>query len=524
MSKTLTPLSKYLIDEFDKANIKQGGKKISISPVISEVATLYEKFRTAMDYNEEDVILRNAIERILKRRLIFRGNAQSTAEPLIRELLWAKYFTSEEISEDTIEIVKDQINIYLQLEKKINEKHRINRAQVGEWMIHLLSSKISYLLNPNREKQMMANFMFQLFKDKVEIPDDDPQTKDAQVYLAIRKSFAKEDLAFHRYNLFAQIFGEITKDNTDLVAENFIKAKKQIEHQLSYPLRYRILSYIKKQTIPFFILEDILRLNKGNNHQIVHDDNTLKTIVINSCSQKYKSIKSKVNTAIIRGVIFIFITKAIFALLVESSFESLIYGEISWSAITVNTAFPPILMIIIGFLITTPSRDNSLKILDRINYILFNDDHGQPIPVLSLRRYSKNIDPILNGFFLILWGMAFVLSFGSIVYLLLALSFNLVSIGIFMFFLAIVSFISYRITQTASMYTIQTERHGFRAILFDFYFLPFIQVGRHLTYNISKINIFLFIFDFLIETPFKVIFAFLEQWFFYLRTQRERLD
>jgi len=42
--------------------------------------------------------------------------------------------------------------------------------------------------------------------------------------------------------------------------------------------------------------------------------------------------------------------------------------------------------------------------------------------------------------------------------------------------------------------------------------------------GIAQINIVLFVFDYLIETPFKQMFAFLEQWLFFLRSQREMLD
>ena len=38
----------------------------------------------------------------------------------------------------------------------------------------------------------------------------------------------------------------------------------------------------------------------------------------------------------------------------------------------------------------------------------------------------------------------------------------------------------------------------------------------YLTEGISQINILLFLFDFIIETPFKGLFAFFDQWFVYL--------
>jgi len=74
------------------------------------------------------------------------------------------------------------------------------------------------------------------------------------------------------------------------------------------------------------------------------------------------------------------------------------------------------------------------------------------------------------------------------------------------------------------MYIVKDKKETIGALLFDFFFMPFIQVGSRLTSAISQINIVLFIFDFIIETPFKGIFAFVEQWLLFLRTQREKFD
>jgi len=49
------------------------------------------------------------------------------------------------------------------------------------------------------------------------------------------------------------------------------------------------------------------------------------------------------------------------------------------------------------------------------------------------------------------------------------------------------------------------------------------RVGQKLTEGISQINIFLFILDYVIETPFKSLFSFFDQWFFYLHSKREDL-
>lgn len=518
----LTQASEYLISEFDKDIAINDDRKISVDPVVSEVATWYEKMRNSMDIREDDVILRAAIERILKRRLLLGGTGETIAHPLVRELAWARYFPNQSMSESIVEKVHETINLFFNLQDEINKKHRINKNLVSEWILQLLSSEINYILNPNKEKELMVSFMFQTLKDKVQITDDTPQTKDAQIYIAIRRAFAKEDLPLLRHQLFLQFFGHLTRDKIEKVSDSFLEAKKIIEHQLKYPLKDRIYTYIKKQTVPFFILEDILRKNIGTNHIVFATEESLKMAVYTACTLRYKNISSKVQTAIIRGVIFILITKAVFALALESNFENFLYGKVYWNSILLNITIPPLLMVIVGLLIQTPGKENSQKILGKINNITYSGQPPLSQPVF-LKKTAPRVNPILNSIFLILWLLAFVVSFGAIILILTKLHFNYVSQAIFIFFLAIVSFISYRINQTAHMYTISDDKQSIKSVLFDFFFIPFIDLGRHLTENISKLNLLIFIFDLIIETPFKVIFSFFEEWFLYLRTQREKL-
>ena len=103
------------------------------------------------------------------------------------------------------------------------------------------------------------------------------------------------------------------------------------------------------------------------------------------------------------------------------------------------------------------------------------------------------------------------------------LHFNFVSQFVFTFFLAIVSFLSYRINLLANVYRVG-DKEGLLTLLVDFLFMPIIRVGRNLTIGIAQINIFLYLFDFLIEAPFKLLFAFFDQWFYYLRGRSEELE
>jgi hypothetical protein len=92
-----------------------------------------------------------------------------------------------------------------------------------------------------------------------------------------------------------------------------------------------------------------------------------------------------------------------------------------------------------------------------------------------------------------------------------------------MFFLAIVSFLAYRISLLANVYRVG-EKQGLGTLLVDFLFMPIIRVGQKLTQGISQINIFLMLFDFFIEAPFKFLFAFFDQWFYFLHNKTEEME
>ena len=160
-------------------------------------------------------------------------------------------------------------------------------------------------------------------------------------------------------------------------------------------------------------------------------------------------------------------------------------------------------------------------IVSYINQLLYeeNPQLGSRLIIAKDQKRSTALSATFN----ILWLIAFIISFGGIVFILTKLHFNPVSQFIFTFFLAIVSFLAYRISLLANVYRVG-DKQGLLTLLSDFLFMPVIRVGRRLTETVRQINIFLYLFDFFIETPFKLLFAFFDQWFYYLRGKSEELE
>lgn len=520
VQKNLSRYAEILVRVFEKEEAQTNDKKIVVSPVISKVANWYEKFRNAVDYREEEVILRASIERILRRRLLFGGTGKTIAEPLVRELVWAKYFPDESLSESIIDMIEDNADLYLKLRELILAKNQLEEKVINEWIYHLMSSAIEHRLHTHTRSEIMNNFIFHVMRGNVSITDDSEQTKDAQVFIAVRRSFAKDDLAFLRYHLFGQFFGHLTSDNLQKTADSFFDGYKEIVKQLNYPRKDKIYNYVKRKTAIFFILEDMLSSFKSEFRDLYKSEDEFKQTVFMACESRYKSISSKVKRAIIRSVIFILLTKVFFAFGVEGTFESAIFGRVIWGSILLNLFIPPVFMVIAGLFIKAPGRNNSERIFSYMKLVLSEEypKLGNSL-VIKRAREERKIDSI----FTFLWFVTFVLAFGVIIFILIKLHFNVISQSVFIIFLALVSFFSYRISQSANIYTIEIK-HNISSTITDFLFMPFIRVGRKLSEGISQINLLLFILDFAIETPFKGLFSFFEQWLFFLQSKREELE
>lgn len=519
---SLSPLAQKFSQTISYEKIQVDGGKVSVDPVVSEVASFYEKIRNAMEYQEEEVVLRVAIERILKRRLLLGSNGFKIAEPLVKELAWAKYFPDKSIPESLIEIIAKKINLYIRLFEEAPKIYDLNKNSLHEWIINIMTADIALIISPNRNTQIIAGLMYHIMQGKINITDDDKEDKNAIIFLNIRRAFAKEDKAFLQYHLFQQYFGSLTEESFDGVLKNFLEGYLTIEDEFRSPLNEQVYSYVKNQTVAFVILKKILDKYKFETKSIIENPDQLKEVAENICQESYDDIRSRVKTAIIRSIIFLIATKAIFAVLLESTVENQLYGHVSWGFLIINIATAPFLMFLSMFFIKVPGESNTKRILEKLNSILY-DPNVAAIEKETFSTYVKKRS-VLNAIFISLWLIMFIGIIWGITSLLNIFQINFISQAVFVFFLVIVSFLMFRINQSSKVYNSTDKEGGVLSILFYFAFMPFVLLGKRLTLSFSKINIFLLVFDFIIETPFKTVFGFFDQWFTFMRSQRVKLD
>ena len=90
---------------------------------------------------------------------------------------------------------------------------------------------------------------------------------------------------------------------------------------------------------------------------------------------------------------------------------------------------------------------------------------------------------------------------------------------VFVFFLTVIAFFAYRISQIAKVYTWKGSRET--STFGDIVALPILAIGSRLSRGLSKLNFLAFTFDFILEAPFKIILGFLDSWVQFLSVKKE---
>jgi hypothetical protein len=489
---------------------------IRTSKAATTLAVVYEAARNAVEFRSEHLIRQAAIVRILRRRLFLRQTSEKLAPLLIRELIWARYLKDDSVGISKIDDLENIINKYriaLSLTKD---------RLLGDWVLDLAGCEIEEKLVFNPYPQLLINFTTQCLQDRIEIAGvDDTNIRDIQVYIAVERAFAKNSEIFISYHLLKAVFPEWFSGDETTVLNIFPKllvAKKEIDKDLTYTLAPYIKSEVSKQVAPFNVIREMIVREPERFVTDINDEAAFEKTSKELLAALYSENRGRLMRASTRSIIYIFLTKMILALSLEVPFD-LFVGKTNFLAILINLIFPPSLMFLLNSGIRIPDGENTKRIYNKISEYIYGDKVSKVVE-LGRRQKAKTI---FERIFLTIYGALFIGVFVFIIWLLNLLHFNIVSQGIFLFFLCVVSFFAFRVKSIVRDYVYQEDKEGFWSSLVDFMFLPMIKVGQFLSVQISRLNFLGFLFDFIIEAPLKAFLEVIEEWVRFVRAKKEEI-
>ncbi|NTU74468.1 hypothetical protein HGB07_10180 [Candidatus Roizmanbacteria bacterium] len=254
---------------------------------------------------------------------------------------------------------------------------------------------------------------------------------------------------------------------------------------------------------------------------ILTNKEKLHTEVDITCRDKYSQIRKRLQMLAVRSLIYIFLTKTAFAIILEYPISLYLFNEARIVPIIINSLFPPFLMLVILALIKLPNDENTQNIYQRIIDII-DKDKTYETKVALLTKKSKAKKSFLAFGFTIFYSSTFFITLFLIYQALSLLNFNIISQAVFIFFISVVSFFSYRIKGVTNEYRLVEKDSAFTPVV-DFFFMPILSIGKFLSTEISKLNFFIVIFDFIIEAPFKLLIEIVEEWISFVKARKEEI-
>lgn len=500
--------------------------KIHVDYIASKVASFYEKIRSIVDYQEEHLLRKNAIERMLRRRLIIKRDGKDIAKPLIYELIRAGHFPNDVIPEEKIKEVGIIIDKYILASNHLTHSLKNKEKEdLLDWILGLASCEIEEKLAPPLEDEFLAEYMYETMKDRILLKDRakfDEKEKDIQLFIAVQKALLRADKSLITYRLLKLYYPNWAEAPEQLileVAQNLHSLKGALEKQFLHPLGPKFFNLCNRYNTPFLILRDVILKNPKEIKEKIKKPESLEALIEEAYQARYQRSKSSLKRAAIYSTVSIFVTKMLLAFAIEVPLDIYVISQFSYINLTISVLFPPVLMFFIISTIKPPSTENAQKVMWEIMKIVYQGKNKEVYEI----KLTKKRNWLLGGIIGLTYLITFVISFGAIIWALSRLNFSIISQIIFIAFICLIGFAGAKIRQRSKELSIEKEKESGLIFLMDFFFLPFVHVGKWLSGKLTKVNLIILLLTFVWEAPFQVFVEFLENWSSFLKEKKEEI-
>lgn len=494
--------------------VTDGGNSITVSAAMRRVAFAYERFRNTLEPDEEDVLRRKAIARILDRRLADNHSDSATAIALLQEMIRGNYIKG--VNNETLQRIIQEITNLRLVSAKVP-------AGIQDWFMRVGAVSIDRELYPKfREEYLVQLFYYDAYRrtvwtDELVAEEDRP----AQLYVACHRALFAADNYEISYHYFINYLPDwkkklVTEADAVTIAREISSFFPKIEKILTHPARQRLTYLLRRPAVPYRVLRDVFQSTESDP---LASADVLEKAVVSSMNDRQKKLKDRMTRRANHSILFLLCTKTILTLLIELPYELFLLKQFYLLPFATNIFFHPLLLFVFSTSVRFPGAENTKAVVEKINNLVTDDGDGETIVVNAPRHYGS----VTWAGFAIFYAVLFMSIFWGLFTLLDYFHFSLVAIALFIIFLGLVSFLAVRIRRSADETRMVAKREGTVSIMGSFLALPVLEFGSWLAQNISQVNIILFLMDRILEAPFKLFIDITEEWFVFVRDRREEI-
>jgi len=524
--------TKNLIDNYQKwhrsLKKKEGVFTIHVDEVASTVAAFYEKMRGVVDWKEEHLMKRAAVERNLKRRLFISRDGKAIAEPLVLELIRGGHFPNDRIEESKVRDIEIVLNKYLYILGKNPDS-----PQLFKWLLDIAACEIEEILSSSSRERALLEYMTESMGKKIRVQEGilviggmKEEEKNTQTYIAVQRALFKLDSPIITYHLLQKRYSQwhnLPTSQLEEISSNINLIWQSLEKDLNHPLSDKFYNICERYDTPYLLLGDVL--TEGNPEEFYRnfsEPERLAELIRKSYHKRLSTLKSRIHKAAILSTASIFMANSFVLLVLEIPLATLIFNVDLMQmhkAIAVDILGPTFLMFLLAVTIKPPSKSNLDIVVMETMKIVYKKKEMETYEIKAPRKRGILTKTVIGLLYII---TAFIVIF-FIAWLLRLAGLPPTSVVVNVLFTALIAFAGMAVRQRAEELTVEKRRVGFFSFIFDIFFLPIIGLGKWLSIRWKKYNAVATFFTALIDLPFQIFIEFLEQWRSFLKEKKEEI-
>ncbi len=522
-------------------NAKRAVTPIHVDEIASRVAKFYEMVRKVVDWKEDNVLRRSAIERVLKRTLFPKLTGVGTranfdtyrmAYTITADLIRGGHLPNDEIPQESVLTVETALKKYLHIIEHahfptgdlIPLKRKINFAT---FIIELASCEIEEILvNPVKERALLEAMTESLTARIRILPEGSltQEEKKTHVFIATCRTLFDLDDHFILYELIKYSFpgwgdpdeallGRLTVEIPKLWAESH----KVLEH----PVSRQLYSIAERIDAVFMLVGDVMDQYKDAPQKFaatLKDKAAFTTQITEAYNKRFISLKTRLMRLAIFSTLSVFLSNWVTFFIVEVPLAAIFYEGFNLFTAIVDFVVPTVVMFALVSIIRPPHADNVKQVLIAVNQFVYQDEKKKLYDVYLKRRTN-------SGMALVMAIMYMVMMFGvlgGVGYVFYIAGLPVTSIIFDTLTIALTFFAAVLIRNKAKELSVD-DRASVWEFLLDMIAVPIARIGSVLANKWKEYNIIAILFTFLIETPMVVVFDFIESWSQYIKERRSEL-
>lgn len=510
---------------------------IHVDEIASKVASAYETVIRVINWKEEQLVRRTAIERKLKRRLIteISGmklanniNSEKAAEALVLESIRGGHLPNDQIPQNKIGVVQKILDKYIYILKRdLSSKNRKNRVQFYNWTLEIAACEIEETLAPPIRENTLISSMATLMENRIQMNPLDiinDEDKRIQIFIAVHRTLFHLDDPIISYRLLKyrhSNWNDASPETIEKIANNITEIRKDLDKDLHHPLSGKFFKICERYDTLWLLLKDILDSlikKEGDIKEKLNDQKALKNILREAYDKRLKTLRRRLIKMAIFSTLSILIANSVSLFLVEVPLAKWLYGHFNPKAMAADIIAPTILMLFLTITTKKPPKNNLAVITEEIGKIVYSKKRNDIYEIKS----SKGINYIFNFFITLFYLVAVVISLGAIIWALRFFGLPPTSIFINTMIVAVIIFSGLVIRQRAKEITVDEKSTVWEFVL-DVLSIPVAKLGQWLSSKWKKYNVVSVFVTALIDMPFLAFINFIESWSSFLKEKKAEI-